>query len=95
LPREGNKDAAFRTKPQIALKLVEREADSFYGENDTFVSNLAQRVTLPTASGGAPEVGYALSGWVWGEVNIQILTLSGAEPTRESGSFSLLEALLR
>jgi SRSO17 transposase len=51
---KGNKDAAFRTKPQIALELVEREvatgmrfkavvADSFYGENDTFVSGLAQR----------------------------------------------------
>lgn len=50
---KGNKDEAFRTKPQIALELVKREvaagtrfkavvADSFYGENDTFVSGLTQ-----------------------------------------------------
>ena len=50
---KGNKDVAFRTKPQIALELVEREvvagtrfkavvADSFYGENAEFRSGLAQ-----------------------------------------------------
>ena len=51
---KGKNDPAFRTKPQIALELVEREvaagmpfkavvADSLYGENDAFRSGLAQR----------------------------------------------------
>jgi len=49
----GNNDPAFRTKPQIALELVQQEvaagtpfravvADCFYGENDTFRSGLGQ-----------------------------------------------------
>lgn len=49
----GKADAAFRTKPQIALELVRRAvqsgvpfravvADSFYGENAGFVQGLAQ-----------------------------------------------------
>jgi len=48
---KGKKDPTFRTKPQIALELVQREvqegmpfraviADCFYGENDEFVSGL-------------------------------------------------------
>lgn len=50
----GMSDPAYRTKPQIALALVEQAcitgipfravvADSFYGENDTFRSGLHQR----------------------------------------------------
>lgn len=50
---KGNTDPAFRTKPQIALELVQREvkaglpfravvADCFYGENREFVSGLEQ-----------------------------------------------------
>jgi SRSO17 transposase len=54
----GNNDPAFRTKPQIALELVQREvaagtpfravvADCFYGENDTFRSGLGQVEGVP------------------------------------------------
>ncbi len=66
-------DTAFRTKPQIALELVQREvkeglpfravvADCFYGENTEFVSGLLglQRLQRNESGPGGP-VGFVLS----------------------------------
>lgn len=64
---KGKQDTAFRTKPQIALELVQREvkegltfravvADCFYGENDVFVSGLQG---LEKNAGGP--IGFVLS----------------------------------
>ena len=67
---KGKKDPKFRTKPQIALALVQREvkerlpfravvADCFYGENPEFVSGL-QDLQSNESGNGIP-VGFVLS----------------------------------
>jgi SRSO17 transposase len=68
---KGKQDTAFRTKPQIALELVQREvkeglpfravvADCFYGENDVFVSGLQSLEQNAGVSTGGP-IGFVLS----------------------------------
>ena len=72
---KGKQDTAFRTKPQIALELVQQEvkeglpfravvADCFYGENDVFVSGLQgleqQGLEQNGGSNGNP-IGFVLS----------------------------------
>ena len=69
---KGKQDTAFRTKPQIALELVQREvkegfpfravvADCFYGENDVFVSGLQSLQDLQSLeqNAGGP-IGFVL-----------------------------------